>query len=443
MSPLKSAAVFVLAAIQAASAAWIDSKTQALLGLQMVSTPAVATLGTWPDSGLQSRLELAQPRVQTSPSATAVSSNGVVYSATALVDVQQLVTGWDANGTPFACYGNRAFDGSFSISADGTNTPLISDAQLPGGQTLANSGYVEMGCARNAGGVTTVYFMAVDPNHKLSTGQPFLSLWYADSSGNSGQLIGAGSTLTAKDPRTGQDTTYTVTQVSPSLEVRGGKATVLLVATPPQQSTAVPPVPQGLFVQIGTSGQPTVLFNNLKDQNSNFWFSSIAGFLQSEGNLWILGQSVAPPNAPTKTALGLFRVQNGQPTLIKNYFEPVGSVANSWKDGVQVYALDSTGVAKVYSFVPDNALPFGGFGSNGEVVLFSGTRIDDVVLSSRDWQIPTGEKELYVITSGDNSLLKVGSGTARLIHTPQMSPTGTARGVALSANQVLYVQNEG
>src|ERR1035437_2329908 len=192
--------------------------------------------------------ERAQKQTNLQPKAS-VSSNGVVYSATALIDVQQVVMGWAADGSTFACYVNRDFAGNYSLSADGAIGTLISDAQLPGGQTLANptnGNFVQTGCGRDANNITTVFFMAVDPNHRLSNGSPFLSVWFADSNGRSGQILTSGNTFTAKDPRTKTDAVFTITQLS-GLEVRKGKVTTLAVVTPPQQSTGVPPVPQGMF----------------------------------------------------------------------------------------------------------------------------------------------------------------------------------------------------
>ena len=437
-------AFFAMATGSAARAAVIDKQTQELLGFPLFQeAPDTSWLMQNPvyPSLLHSRLLVAQSISQ--PKASV--SNGVVYSATSLVDVRQIAMGWATDGSTFACYVNKGFDGTYSLSADGVIGSLISDSQLPGGQILANptnGNFVQMSCSRDTNNVTTAFFMAVDPNHRLSNGAPFLSLWYADSLGRSGQILSNGSTFTAKDPRTKTDAVFTVTQLS-GLEVRKGKATTLVVVTPPQQTPGIPPVPQGMFVRVGTEKSVEVMFNNLKDVN-RFWFSNFLAFAQTDTELYVAGQltdrlpTLTPP-AKTSNQILITRIQNGTPVTVKDYFNVAGSVMNAWSNGVQVTSIDR---ALNYSFLPDNSLPIGTTFQTGEVQFFSGAVIDGVTLSSRDTQIPTGPKDLYIM-SVTGSLLQINNGQARLIHSPQMSPNGNARGIAISGNQTVYVQNEG
>jgi uncharacterized protein (TIGR03437 family) len=434
-----AALFFAALVIPAAHAARVDQNTASMLGLRPMQTPD-NNLRLVPQYSGSPRSSVPQPQ--------AVSSNGVIYSVTDLFDTQQIATCFAPDGSTFAAYATRSIKGVYSITVDGFATPLISDTQLPGGQTLSNNGVVSMGCSRDNAGLVNVFFLAVDPNHKLSNGSPFLSVWHADSNGNSAPLAPVGKTFNAKDPRNGQDTAYTIVQVS-GLEVRNGKATAILVATPPQVAGALPPGPQGLFVDVGPDGQIAVIFSNLKDQNNNFWFSAISEFVRTDTSLYIAGQLADSPPVPTPPATKSNQVQisrigqDGKPVSVKGYFDAAGSLMTSWNNGIHVTSLDSTGAVLQFSFLPDTSLPLGGGFNTGEVRLFAGSIIDGVALSSRDAQFPVGQKELYIISAATGSLLDVNNGSAHLVHTPQMAPGGNARAIIVAGGQIVYVQNQG
>jgi len=444
MSPLKhtiiTVAVLIMATGQAARAAQVDTHTQELLGLQPLVAPDTSWLRQSPPTARRnksvSQALTLQPR--------AVSSNGVIYSVTDYFDTQSVVPCINPDGSAFGpAYATRSLRGITSLIVEGNTAPLISDDTLPGGQTITSLD----GCSRDAAGVVYVFFLTADPNNRLSNGQPFLSLWYADSNRHSVMLASVGKTFTAKDPRTNLDATYTIQQVS-GASVRKGKVTTLLVAAPPQVSASVPPVPQGLFVKIGTDGQITVLFNNLKDANNNFWFSSLSNFVMTDTSLYIAGQLTETPPTPVPPATKSNQVllsrigPDGKPVTIKGYFNGAGSVINSLSNGVQITSLDSTNSVIQYSFLPDNSLPVGSAFQTGEVTIYAGTNIDGVTLSPQDLQIPVSQNELYIVSSTTGSLLNAKNGTAKLVHTPQMSPGGNARDIAVAGNLTAYVQNQ-
>lgn len=357
---------------------------------------------------------------------------GIVFPAERVVlqpinipDAQKLEVGYTQSGEEFVCFLAREADFSLSIRREGVAEPLLHQGELPAGFTLSNA----YSCRSDE-----VVFLAVQQVQNQTVASVFLK-----RGGQVRPLLESSETqFSAFNPRTGQTTEFTYWHTY-FYSSQAGRFVVLSAASP-SQTQGVPGVapPQRMYLELPVAGgSPVVLFNNTVGQNNQgsaiFHFTSQGDFCATQDSLYVLGQ-VSDPAPPTKSAVALYRIENGQSTLLKPYFQPTGNGLKCTPNGVQVYEALPNQNGVQYLYLAD--------GSSSWQVLFTGNQLDGLSLSSRDQQFPNWTDELLVLSNARH-IVRVAEGGAGVLKLQSQAPRGIPVDLLQIGERVLYTQAEG
>ena len=302
--------------------------------------------------------------------AALITSNGIIYNPLPDVNMQALTSSNDS--AHVLCKLTLGLDQTtYTISRDNgaTTTPILVSTQLPTGMLMSyNKSAVQFGCFADSGTDTGTYVLVYDTVKTQTGGSPGVGVFYASTNGTMKMVLDPGVTqFPGVDPAntSGPNTTFTFVQAATlpalPLNVRNGLVTVYGVIIPAKGNSPIAPNYAAAFVQIGTNGPAKVLFNNTKDSKLTPWFGAFGTFTVTDNYLYLA--AVPATGGPTdKSAVGIYRVANGTPVMVKDFFDPVGKSIASWNNGVQIYAVNgatTTTPQIVYTYLPDNSPAIG------------------------------------------------------------------------------------